>query len=190
MSFVRLKEYDVADVFINRWSPRAFIPTELSKDQLKKLFEAARWAPSAYNNQPWRFVYATRGAASWQSFVDLLVPFNQLWASNTSVLVIMCARQTFEYNNEPSKTHAFDTGAAWMSLALQAQMMGLAAHGMQGFDYEKAAKLINLPADHVVLAMCAIGVPGDAATLPPEMKEKEFPSERKLQNERFFEGSF
>lgn len=188
--FQRKKQHDVDNLFINRWSPRAFIPQDLTTEQVKKLCEAASWAPSAYNNQPWRFVYSLRGSDSWQSFIDILVPFNQSWAQHTSMLVIMCARTTFEFNNEPSITHQFDTGSAWMNLALQAHMMGLAAHGMQGFDYQKAAVLINLPADHVVLAMCAVGFPGDASMLPAELAAKEIPSERKSLHERFFQNKF
>lgn len=186
----RIPGYPVADEIINRWSPRAFIPEPITNEQLFSLFEAARWAPSCYNNQPWRFIYAKRDTSTWPLFLDLLVPFNKEWAQNASVLIIIASTTQFTYNNKPSRTHAFDTGAAWENLALQASMNGLAAHGMEGFDYQKAATLINLPTHHEIHAMCAVGKPGDPNNLSPELQAKETISDRNPITAFTFEGTF
>jgi nitroreductase len=187
---VRSSNYPVNSLILNRWSPRAFSHQPLTETEIKTLFDAARWAPSSYNSQPWRFVYATKNSAQWDSFLDLLVPFNQSWAKEASMLVVVCSRTTFEFNGKPAATHSFDTGSAWQNLALQAADMGIAAHGMAGFDYEKAAALIKLPADHEVQMMIAIGHPGKKEDLSPELQKTEVVSDRKALAEIMREGSF
>jgi len=186
----RVPEFKVAEFIINRWSPRAMSGESISNDELMSLFEASKWAPSSYNNQPWRFIYAKRETPEWNAFLDLLVPFNQSWAKNGSVLIIIVSRNVFEYNGKPSRTHSFDAGAAWENLALQGSMNGLVVHGMEGFDYEKAAKLISLPDDYVVEAMCAVGKPGKLKNLPKELQDKEVISGRKFVRDIAFEGKF
>jgi nitroreductase len=153
------------------------------------LFEAARWAPSEYNLQPWHFVYAKRGTKSFEAFLDLLVDFNKMWADKAGALVVVVSRHTFD-DGQKSRTHAFDTGAAWQNLALQASMNGLVAHGMGGFDYDKAKKALNIPDDYQVQAMIAIGKPGKKEDLPTRMQEVEKPSTRKKVEEFAFEGTF
>jgi len=175
--------------FVKRWSPRAMSGEHLYESDLMTLFEAARWAPSSYNAQPWRFVYAMRGTPAWQPLFDCLVEFNQTWCANAGALVVMCSRSRFEHNDKPAPTHAFDTGAAWMSLALQGAMLGLVVHGMQGFDYDQAAKAIACAEPYQVQAMCAIGKPGKLEDLPEELQKKETPSNRKPLNEVVFEGT-
>jgi nitroreductase len=160
----------------------------LSDEQLMTLFDAARWAPSSYNNQPWRFVYATKNSSYWQPFFDLMVPFNQSWAKNAAALVVILSRKKFEYNGQPSRTHSFDTGSAWMSLALQGSLMGLVVHGMEGFDYEKAHKVVQASDDYEVEAMCAIGKPGRVQDLSADLQKKEEISDRRPLKEIVFAG--
>ncbi|MEK7529713.1 MAG: nitroreductase family protein, partial [Patescibacteria group bacterium] len=169
---------------------RAMSGEPITNDELMSLFEAARWAPSSYNAQPWRFIYALRDAPAWQTFFDLLVEFNQSWAKDASALVVIVARKTFEHNSQPSVTHAFDAGAAWENLALEASARNLVAHGMGGFDYAAAAATLNVPDDFEVLAMVAIGKPGAKENLPSELQEREEPSDRKPLSEIVMEDRF
>ena len=115
----------------------------LDDETLMSLFEAARWAPSSYNNQPWRILYAKKGTASWNVFFNLLLEGNKVWAKNAAVLVVVISRKNFEHNEKPSITHQFDAGAAWENLALEASTRGIVTHGMQGFDYEKTRAIKN-----------------------------------------------
>lgn len=190
MSFKRESQYPVAPWFLDRWSPRAFKPVQLTDEQLMTIFEAARWAPSSYNNQPWRFIYAHRQTSSWEKLFGLLVDFNKQWAQHASVLVVMVSKDSFDFNGKPSRTHSFDAGAAWMSLALQASAMDLYAHGMEGFNYERAKKELGVPEGYTVEAMCAIGYLGDVASLPADMQQREEPSDRKPLTALVAEGSF
>jgi len=162
----------------------------LTDDELMPLFEAARWAPSSFNNQLWRFVYAKRDTEHWQAFFDVLGEFNQQWCKNAAALVIIVSKKTSDHNGKPARTHSFDTGAAWQNLALEGTSRGLVVHGMEGFDYEKAAAVVKLPDDHQVEAMCAIGKKAKKEDLPEEMQEKEAPSDRRPLKEIAIEGSF
>lgn len=186
----RVSQYNVHDLIIGRWSPRAMSGEAISKKQLMSLFEAARWAPSAYNNQPWRFVYAVRGTKAFDSFFDLLVDFNKQWAKNAAVLVIVVSKNHFEFNGKLSRTHAFDSGAAWQNLALQGYAMNLAVRGMGGFSYQKARELINLPDDYTVQVMIAIGKPGKKEDLPEELQKAEEKSDRKKIEEFVMQNTF
>ncbi|MDB5103220.1 MAG: oxidoreductase [Fibrobacteres bacterium] len=182
--------HPVDPIFPNRWSPRAMSGAHLSRETLATLFEAARWAPSAFNNQPWRFVYALRGGEAWPRFLALLTPRNQLWCAHAGALILIVSKNTFDHNGKPSLTHSFDAGSAWMSLALQASLLGLVAHGMQGFDYGMAGELVGLPDGYSVEAMCAVGHPGSPEVLPEDLREKEKPNGRKPVAEVAFEGHF
>lgn len=184
----RQPEARMEPIFINRWSPRAMSGEPIGNEKLHSLFEAAKWAPSSYNAQPWRFLYAKRDSPHWDVFFDLLVDMNQAWAKNAAVLLVMVSKNTFEHNGKPNPVHTFDTGSAWENLALQGSAMGLVVHGMAGFDYAKAKQVLNLPDDFTVEAMAAIGKPGDAETLPQELKEREIPSGRKSIAEITHEG--
>ncbi|QQR49444.1 nitroreductase family protein [bacterium] len=185
----RHAEYSIANIFLERWSPRAMSGESFTHEELMSLFEAAKWAPSSYNNQPWRFIYALRQTSQWEKLFDLLVPFNQLWAHKSAALVVVVGHKNFEFNGKPSRTFAFDTGAAWANLALQASMSGFIAHGMEGFDYNRAQAELNIPADYEVLAMIALGKSGKKEDLPAELQKKEEPSDRKPLAEIVFEGS-
>jgi len=186
----RKLEYSTDPIFPKRWSPRAMSGEEISHEELMALFEAARWAPSSYNNQHWRFVYAKRNTKHWQKFFDLLTEGNKIWAKKASVLIVIISKDTFDYNDKPAITHSFDTGAAWENLALQGSIMGLVVHGMQGFDYDKAKKELKIPTGYSVEAMAAIGKPGKKEDLPKNLQEVEFPSDRKKISEIVFEGIF
>ena len=162
----------------------------IQEEELLPLFEAARWAPSSYNGQPWRFIVARKDTPSWETFLNLLIEFNRSWADKAAALVVICSHQNFEFNNKPSITHQFDTGAAWENLALEASHRGLVAHGMEGFDYEKARKELHIPPEYDVLAIVAIGKPGKKEELSPALQEREVPSQRKPLKEILFEGEF
>ncbi len=177
-------------LILNRWSPRSLDGGEISDEELMSLFEAARWAPSSYNNQPWRFIYAKRGTEHWDRLFNLMVEFNQGWAKDAAVLVVIISRKNFEHNDKPSVTHQFDAGAAWENLALEAASRGLVAHGMEGFDYERARRDLGVPDDHDVLAMAAIGRKAPKERLPKELQERESPSGRKPLEEIVMEGRF
>jgi nitroreductase len=161
----------------------------LDRATLHTLLEAARWTPSSFNGQPWRFLYALRGTEYFPRYLDLLTPNNRAWAENAGALLILASRTTFE-SGKRAVTHSFDAGAAWMAFALQASMLGLSVRGMQGFDYERAREVAALPPDHAVEAMCAVGYPAPADRLPEPLRPKEAPTGRKRVEEFAFEGVF
>lgn len=186
----RTPDHPVNAIFPNRWSPRAMSGAPIARETLMTLFEAARWSPSSYNNQPWRFIYALRDSEVWSRFLDLLIPANQVWCEQAGALVVIASKKTFDHNGQPSVSHSFDAGSAWMSLALQGSILGLVVHGMGGFDYDKAREVVGIPADHAVEAMCAIGHPAPVESLPEKLRQREVPSGRKKVAELAFEGRF
>ena len=186
----RKPEHEIDPLFFNRWSPRSMSGEDINREDLMRLFEAARWAPSSYNNQPWRFLYARRDTDPWAVFFDLLVEANRSWAKRAAALIVVVSKKTFDHNGKPSITHSYDTGAAWQNAALQGSLLGLVVHGMQGFNYDKARTVLNVPDEFQVEAMIAVGKPGMKEDLPPALQEREFPSERKNVFEIAFEGGF
>lgn len=182
--------YPIQPFILNRWSPRALSGEAMTDDELMPLFEAARWAPSSFNNQPWRFIYARRETPAWENLFGLLGEFNQGWARKAAALVVVVAKTTFDYNGKHSVTHALDTGAAWENLALEASARGFVAHGIEGFDYAAAKTKLNIPDNHVVLAMIAIGKPGRKEDLSVDLQERETPSDRRPLSEIIMEGEF
>jgi len=187
----RHADSNIQPLFIERWSPRAMTGEQISDAELKRLFEAARWAPSSFNEQPWRFLYAKREMPQWTSFFSLLVEMNQAWAKNASVLLVIVSKKTFTKNEKPNRVHSFDAGAAWENLALQATAMDWAAHGMAGFDYERAHKDLGIPDDYQVEAMAAIGKTAEPSVLPEQLAKNEWPpSLRKPISEFVTEGKW
>ena len=186
----RNADHPVDQLFLDRWSPRAMSGEAISEAELMTLFEAGRWAPSSYNNQPWRFLYARRDTRHWQTFFDLMVEFNRSWAKNAAALVVFISRTHFDSNGQPSVTHSFDTGAAWENIALQGSLKGLVVHGMQGFDYERARTALNVPEGFQVEAMAAIGKPAHPETLSVDLRAKEAPGERRKLEQTICEGPF
>ena len=174
----RVTEADVDCQYIDRWSPRAFLPDSVPDWQVMALFEAARWSPSCYNEQPWVFRYAV-SAAGRARLASALVTKNQAWASKAPLLIFVLAQTTFNHNRTPNRHAAFDAGAAWMSLAFQARRFGLYAHAMAGFDEAKAREALGVGSDYLVLAAIAVGRRGDPGTLPADLRSMEAPNERK-----------
>ena len=185
----RIPESEVDAVFVDRWSPRAFVNEPLSSEEVASLFEAARWAPSCANEQPWLFLYARSGSDRLR-FLSALNERNQLWAKEAPLLVFACCRKNFVKTGKDNRNAAFDTGAAWMSVALQARRLGLYAHGMAGFSVEKVYELTGLDRSLFdVMAAIAIGRHGDPQNLPDETWKNEQPSTRKPAGEVAFEGT-
>jgi nitroreductase len=162
----------------------------LSEQELLTLFEAARWAPSTFNEQEWRFLFARRDTPNWDAFFGLLVEANQEWCNRAAVLVVALAHKVFTRNGKPNPVHMFDCGSAWENLALQASAMGLVAHAMQGFDGEKARQILGVPDNYAIPAMIALGRPGDPNDLPEDVREREKPSGRRPARESICEGVF
>jgi nitroreductase len=173
---------DVLPLFVQRWSPRSFQQRKLDPQVLMSLLEAARWAPSRNNSQPWRLVYALNGDAHWGTFKGLLNEKNARWAGEAAALVLMASSDHFTNartgEHEHTASHEFDAGCAWGYMALQAASLGWACHAMAGFDAGKARVATRLPDDCKPHALIAIGVPGDPATLPDDLRAREKPSGR------------
>lgn len=182
----------IHDIIQNRWSPRAFDANKpVSHDDLLALLEAARWAPSCFNDQPWRFVVCNKNtdADSWQNALTTLAERNQLWAKNAPILVLSVAMANFNHNDKPNRWAMYDTGAAATSLCLQATALGLIVHQMGGFDAEKARELFHLPSDCTPMAMMAIGYQGDVNVLDEDFKVTELGERSRVAlYERFYAG--
>lgn len=160
---IRKSEYPILPLFLERWSSRIMSGETISHAELMTLFEAARWAPSSFNEQPWRFIYAVRDTPGWKILFDLLVPANQKWAHTAAVLMVIISSKQFARDNSHNPVHQFDAGSAWMSLALQAQSMNLVAHGMAGFNFERARTELKIAESFTICAMVAVGKPGSSA---------------------------
>ncbi|WP_407180590.1 nitroreductase family protein [Bradyrhizobium sp. STM 3562] len=182
VSTSRAPEYEADRIFVDRWSPRGFSPEEIPETVLHGFFEAARWAPSAFNSQPWRFLYALRGQPEFETFLTPLIAFNQDWARHAAALIYLLSKKEFTApgKSEPqfSRTHSFDSGAAWANFANQATAAGWSAHGMSGFDVEKAKVVLGVPDGFAVEIAIAVGRKGDGAHLPPGLLQREQPSSR------------
>lgn len=190
----RSADYPIDPQFIQRWSPRAFSNAEISETELFTILEAARWAPSAYNAQPWRYVYARRGTAYWETLLGLLNDFNRSWADKGAALVIAVSKTTLvppgAQTAVPNGTHSFDAGAAWGYLALQASLSGWSSHGMAGFDQDKARAVLGIPDEYAIDAAIVMGKLGDKASLPEGLQTREVPSPRESLDKLAFEGKF
>jgi nitroreductase len=179
-------------LLVDRWSPRAFDESDIPDEDLAVIFEAAGWAPSSYNYQPWKFLYAKRGDANWERFLSILIPFNASWTKDASALVyIVSDTQMGEgADAKPSHTHSFDAGAAWANMALQATAMGYHTHGMIGLDLDAARRELKVPDRYRIEAAIAIGTQAPAEKLPEMLRQREVPSTRKPVSEIAFAGDF
>lgn len=167
----------VTELLHERWSPRAFARAEIEPDRLARVLDAARWAPSCYNAQPWRFYLSSNH--TFDDYLALLVDANQAWAHSASVIGFLVGEKLFSHNGEPNPTWRFDCGAAWQSMNVQARVEGLYTHGMAGLHYDKAAEYLQLDSETQGLVMgFAIGYIGEPESLPDKYQDKEVPSPR------------
>lgn len=184
----RHPNHPIHPLLYSRWSPRAMSGESMDNEQLMTLFEAARWAPSSFNLQPWTFLYAHRESEHWPTYFEFLSEFNQMWAKNAAVLVVVVAQ--IEADGKKSNIAQFDTGAAWQNLALEATNQGLVAHGIGGFDKKQATKKLNVPSTHKVMAMIALGKSGPLSNIHERMHKQELPNQRKPLTEIAKAGTF
>lgn len=192
-SNTRDSEFPIDTFFLDRWSPRAFTEETMDQETILTILDAAHWAPSSGNNQPWRFIYGVRGTPSFDTILDILSPGNQRWAKNAAALLIVVSktyRVAHDGEHKPAYTHSYDTGAAWFSVICQAMKLGYHAHGMEGFDKDKAIEVLGLPEGYRPEAAAAIGRIADKSTLPDDLAEREVPSKRKPVSEIAFDGKF
>jgi nitroreductase len=185
-------ERPIHDLLKRRWSSRAFSDQPIEVEKLHMLFEAARWAPSSNNEQPWRFIIANKdNDTEWNRLLACLMEGNRKWAYRAPVLILSVASLNFVDDSTPNR-HAFhDTGMAVENLVLQAAALGLATHQMAGFDVEKARVDLKIPSGYEPVAMIAVGYPGDPASLPDRLRERELqPRSRRLISEWTFSGQW
>ncbi len=190
----RTADYPIDPMFLERWSPRSFTGEAISEADLMTMLEAARWAPSSGNGQPWRFVYAHRDTEHWERLLGVLVPFNQSWAKNAAALVVLVSKATSKKPGTDelvtSPTHSLDAGTASGYLMLQAKLMGWFVHGMAGIDYDRAATELKVPEGFQVQAVYAVGKLDDPEKLPEALKAREQPNDRVPLKDLVFEGAF
>jgi nitroreductase len=189
-----LTHYPIHDLLVSRWSGRAYDPHRpVARADLLSLLEAARWAPSCYGDQPWRFLVWDKYAdpQSWQQALECLATGNQSWAQYAPILMLSLADSQFMHNAEANRWGQYDTGAAAMSLCIQATALGIMVHQMGGFDAEKAAARFGIPSRYVPMAMISLGYQLAQADIPEDMKAREFAERsRAAMQERFFEAQW
>lgn len=188
----RVADYPISKLFLERWSPRAFDERPVPRDDLMTMLEAARWAPSSSNLQPWCFLYAIRGGLHWDLFLGLLNEGNRSWCQSAGALLVLISKTTrpSKEGEVPSLTHSHDAGCAWGYLALQAVMLGYQAHGMAGIDRERAARDLGVPSNYRIEQMIAVGRRSDPALLPEAIRTREQPNSRRPLAESVIEGRF
>lgn len=176
----RLTESPCSEIFLTRRSTRAFDPLKkISKEDLLSCFEAAKWAPSCSNNQPWRYVCAEIGSTSYLKMIESMVEFNQNWAKNAQFLILICSKMTNKKDNSYARTHSFDTGASYIQFILEAHLRKIACHPMDGFSHEKIRLFFKIPETYQIQALLACGMEGNINLLSEELKKRETPSLRK-----------
>ena len=189
MKKIATTEVPINDVIAQRWSPRAFDSNYvITEDSIKSLFEAARWAPSCYGDQPWQFIlFKKEDATAWASVLNCLSVGNQNWAMDASILIVVCANKNFNHNDELNRWAHYDAGAAAENICLQATSIGLAAHQMGGFDQDKIRNLSNIPTKFDILACMVVGKNLDESKLSKVQKDKEAQARsRKLLKDIYF----
>lgn len=178
----------------NRWSGRAYdAEKKVSPEQIIAMLEAARWAPSCFGGQPWRFIVWDKNtdAHAWQQAFDCLVPGNQTWVKDAPVLVLTCADTLFNHNQQPNRFAQYDTGAATENLCLQASSLGLMAHQMGGFMADKARTAFAIPEQYTLMAMVSVGYPADISAVEGEALARETAARiRRPLGELFFNGAW
>ena len=189
-----ITQQPIEPVIANRWSGRAYDASKhVSRDQVISLLEAARWAPSCFGDQPWRFIVWNKdeSQAAWKQGFECLVPGNQAWVMNAPVLMLVCADTLFGHNEKPNRWAQYDTGAAAENMCLQASSMGLMAHQMGGFDADKARLLFAIPDRYIPMAMVSVGYQADVSNLAgDELTRETAARSRKSLEELFFNGQW
>ncbi|HYL62315.1 MAG TPA: nitroreductase family protein [Candidatus Methylomirabilis sp.] len=182
--------FPIHDLIRNRWSPRAFANKPVERAVLATLFEAARWAPSSNNEQPWAYIVATKDdAENFAKMLSVLVEFNANWAKDVPVLLLAVSSLKFHNNGTPNRNALYDTGAASALLSVEATARGLFVHQMAGFDAAKAKQVFEIPADWEPIAALAVGYPGDPESLPQKLRDRELaPRARKALTEFVMSG--
>lgn len=171
-------EYDIHDNVQERWSPRSFSDRDVKPDLIRKLFDAARWAPSSFNEQPWRFIYARKEEPEqFDKLYRVMGEFNQNWAGEAPVLILTIAKKRFSKNDKPNRVAKYDLGAAMAHLTFEATSHDLYVHQMAGIDQERARKIFDIPEGYKAITMAAVGYKGDPDDLEGDLKETEI-SER------------
>jgi nitroreductase len=185
-------KYEIHELLRRRWSPRAFSGRAVPADALRSLFEAARWAPSSYNAQPWAFLVATKeDRENFDRILSTLVEFNRGWAQNAAVLMINAGKKKFDHDGSPNRHALYDVGQATACLTVQATAMGLAVHQMAGFSPEKAREVFHVPEGWELGAAIALGYPAEAHEVPENLREREkAPRVRKPIEEFVFTGTW
>ncbi len=177
---------DIHPLIKNRWSPRAFSSKPVSADKIARVFEAARWAPSSFNEQPWRFIVGVKGDGTWEKLYECLVEFNQIWTETSPVLILAIGKKTSSKGGENS-VYQYDVGQSMAYITLQAEEEGLRSHQMGGFSKDKARELFNIQEDHDPMVMSAIGYQDAPEKLKPDFANMEkAPRERKPLEELVF----
>lgn len=170
--------YNIMYEIKERWSPRAISIRKIKEKDIWAILEAARYAPSCFNQQPWKFIVAIKDEEL-KNMRSILLNSNKVWADKAPVLITIISKKTFDMNGKDNYWHGFDTGASWAYLSLEAQRRGLATHAMGGFKREEAKKLLNIPDEYEIMAVVALGIIGDKESLPKDLQEREMPGERK-----------
>ena len=166
-------KYAIHPLLAERWSPRAYSSKEIPVEKIQRLFEAARWAPSSSNDQEWRFIIGFKGDDTHQKIFDTLVEFNQLWAGEAHMLVLVCGQSISKKTGKPSQVFSYDVGQAVAMLSIQATHEGLFVHQMGGYDKSKAKELFELPESVEPLVVMSIGYSGEAKELHPNLQPME-----------------
>ena len=183
--------FPVHKLIKQRWSPRAYSSKPVEKEKIQSILEAARWAPSAFNEQPWRFIIGQKGDSAYDTILSTLVDWNILWAGNAPVLILNLAKKTFSHNDKQNVTFKYDLGQAVGFMILESVNQGLYAHQMSGFDAQKAAELFNIPDDYQAVSVTAIGYFGSINDLSEDMAGMETkPRDRKELKDMVFGGEF
>ncbi len=178
-------DFEIHPLLKKRWSPRAFNDKAVTKEQLQRIFEAARWAPSGFNQQPWKFILGMKGDETYQKIFDCLVAFNQLWAGNAPVLILSCGRKVMNDREDINPSYHYDVGQAVAHMSIQAMNEGLHMHQMGGFEKDVAVRKFNIPATYKPLTVISLGYIGNPAMLPERMQKSE-----KAERDRFPAKSF
>ena len=181
----------ILEVIQKRRSRRAYSDKPVESEKIHSLFEAARWAPSSLNEQPWFYVYATRDQELWHKIFDSLKEGNKIWARNAPLLISSFARKNFIRFDSPNPSARYDLGAANAFLSLQAAHLGLNVHQMAGFEHETIVKNLGVPDQYEPVIVMAVGYPGDVEMLPQNLKERELsPRERYVKQEFVMNKTF